>query len=133
MALATLGGMNAHASVPLRVSVRFDGIVYSAWTMPSLEPNITSGTRLALAEMNDSMCERSTAVPYEYQAGRPGLVSTDGVEVSIEPSLVSGMLALPTPNRALRTQLISDVVLAASGVVSSVRSSESLALLAVKS
>src|SRR3954464_12913575 len=101
--------------------------------MPSLEPNRTSGMRLVLAAMNDSMWVRSIAVPNEYQLGRPGLVSTAGVEVSIEPSLVSAIDELPTPNRALRTQLMRSVVDCVLGVVSRVWSSVLLALAVVKS
>src|SRR5689334_21445715 len=101
--------------------------------MPSLEPNSTSGTRLALLATKVSMWLRSGPEANEYQLGRPGLVSTDGVEVSTAPSLVSTIDELPTPNRALRTQVMRSLVLVWPGVVSRVWSSVLLALALVKS
>ena len=76
---------------------------------------------------------RSSAEPSEYQLGRPGLVNTAGVEVSTEPSLVSGIDELPTPNRALRTQLIRACVAAVFGVVNSAWSCALPAFAVVKS
>src|ERR1043165_3536588 len=100
--------------------------------MPSFEPSITSGTRPALAATNVSAWSRSRPEPNEYQLGRPGLVSTAGVEVSIAPSLVSGIDALPTPNRALRIHVIRSEVAWVLGVVNRVCSAATLALAVVK-
>ncbi|MEZ4400609.1 MAG: hypothetical protein R3B06_11355 [Kofleriaceae bacterium] len=104
---AILGGTKAQASLPLGAVVIELGADCTAWIMPSFEPNKTNVRRLAWAVRNASTLSLSDAVAWRYQDGNPGGDSTAGVEVSIEPSRLWAMLALPTPKRALRTQLIT--------------------------
>jgi hypothetical protein len=125
--------MKAQASVPLGAVVIADGAVWIAWIMPSLAPNRTRLRRPALAVRKASCRALSADEAWTYQIGNPGLVRIAGVEVSIAPSRDSSMPVLPTPNRALRTQLMIVAAWVASLTASVVWSAVDEALLAVKS
>ncbi len=98
--LATLEGINAHASVPLIGSLMLVGRLRIACRAPSFDPMRTTVGLSVCSAMKVSINWRSAGLARGYQIGRLGARTTAGVEFSTEPSFEMS----PTPKRALRCQ-----------------------------